>query len=77
MQREAGGGWLQFSVLWSLLLSCWLASNLWQISLVGSQPVASLTWLGLSSAVLYVCYQIIVRRVRRQYAHEIPALQID
>jgi ferrous iron transport protein B len=77
MQREAGGGWLQFSVLWSLLLSYWLASNLWQISLVGSQPVASLTWLGLSSAVLYVCYQIIVRRVRRQYAHEIPALQID
>lgn len=77
MQREAGSGWLHFSVLWSLLLSYWLASNLWQMSLVFTQTAASLTWLGASSLVLYICYQLIVRRVRRQYAHEIPAMQIN
>ncbi len=76
MQKEAGSGWLQFSVLWSLLMSYWLASNLWQLSRVLDQPVFALTWLASSSFVLVVCYQLIVRRVRRQYAHEIPAIQL-
>ncbi len=76
MQKEAGSGWLQFSVLWSLLMSYWLASNLWQLSRVFDQPVFALTWLASSSFVLVVCYQLIVRRVRRQYAHEIPAIQL-
>jgi len=76
MQKEAGGGWLQFSVLWSLLLSYWMASNLWQLSRVLEQPGKALGWLALSTLVLYGCYQIISARVRRQYANEIPVVQL-
>jgi ferrous iron transport protein B len=76
MQKEAGSAWLQFSVIWSLLLSYWLASNLWQMSRVFEQPIMALGWLGCSSLVLYGCYQLIVQRVRRQYAHEIPVIQL-
>lgn len=77
MQKEAGNGWLQFSVMWSLLLSYWLASNLWQLSSVLSTPIYSLGWLVGSTIVLIGSYQLIVNRVRKQYADQIPAINIS
>ncbi len=77
MQKEAGSGWLQFSVMWSLLLSYWLASNLWQMSSVFSTPVYSLGWLVGSTLVLVAAYQLIISRVKKQYADQIPAINIS
>lgn len=76
MQREAGTAWLQFSVIWSLLLSYWLASNLWQLSLLFAQPLYSLCWLMGSTSVLILSYRMICARVRRHYVNEIPAINI-
>ncbi len=76
MQKEAGHGWLQFSVIWSLLLSYWLSSNLWQLSQILTTPLFSLFWLIGSTIALVVSYKLIVRRVRKQYAHEIPVVNL-
>jgi len=77
MQKEAGSAWLQFSVAWSLLLSYWLASNLWQLSLIIKTPAQSLTWLLLSTLVLVLSYRLICHRVKRHYANEIPILNLS
>lgn len=76
MQKEAGSGWLQFSVMWSLLLSYWLASNLWHLSMLLSNPLDTLIWFTASTAILVLAYKLIVRRVKRQYADQIPAINI-
>ena len=76
MQKEAGSAWLQFSVAWSLLLSYWLASNLWHLSLLFESPWSSLGWMFGSTAVLVLSYRAISHRVKRHYANEIPALNI-
>lgn len=77
MQKEAGSAWLQFSVAWSLLLSYWLASNLWQLSLILETPAKSLGWTVLSTTALIVSYRFIRMRVQRHYRNEIPALNIQ
>ena len=76
MQKEAGSGWLQFSVMWSLLLSYWLASNLWHLSMLLSNPLDTLIWFSASTTILVLAYKLIVRRVKRQYADQIPAINI-
>lgn len=76
MQKEAGHGWLQFSIIWSLLLSYWLASNLWQLSQLLITPMFSASWLVLSTLALIASYKLIVRRVRKQYANEIPIVNL-
>ena len=77
MQREAGSAWLQFSVAWSLLLSYWLASNLWHLSLILESPLKSLGWIAASTTVLVFSYRLIRHRVQRHYVNEIPALNIS
>lgn len=76
MHREAGAGWLQFSVVWSLLLSYWLASNLWHLSRLTEAPVDVVVWVAGSSLCLYLCYKLIAQRVRRQYANEIAVVNL-
>ncbi len=77
MQKEAGGVWLKFSMLWSLLLSYWVASNLWQMSKLLETPLYSIFWLLVSSLVLYVTYRVTTRAVRASYAGEIPCVALN
>ncbi len=76
MQKEAGSGWLQFSIAWSLLLSYWLASNLWHLSLLIEAPIKSFGWMVISTLVLIFSYRLIRYRVQRHYRNEIPALNL-
>lgn len=77
MQREAGSGWLRFSLMWSLMLSYWIASNLWQMSQVMAQPAFSLGWLVVSTAILAGAYALIVRRVRDKHLGEIQVVNLS
>lgn len=77
MQREAGQLWLGFSVTWSLLLSYWLASNLWQFSRLLSDPISAGTWIIGSSAVLYCCYELIMRKMRHGLRDQIPVINLQ
>lgn len=76
MQKEAGQVWLGFSVVWSLLLSYWLASNLWHLSLLVSAPLLAGSWIIGSSVVLYLCYRLIMSQMRRGIRDHIPAVNI-
>ncbi|WP_188152291.1 ferrous iron transport protein B [Teredinibacter waterburyi] len=76
MQREAGHVWLGYSVAWSLLLSYWMASVLWHLSLIASEPVAAITWIVGATAVLYGCYVAILYHMKRGIADHIPAMNI-
>ncbi len=76
MQKESSSSWLQFSIAWSLLLSYWLASNLWQMSRLLVDPLGSLGWLVASTAVLVFSYWVICRRVRHHYKNEIPMVNL-
>ncbi len=77
MQKEAGSAWLQFSIAWSLLLSYWLASNLWHLSLVLEAPAKSLSWMVVSTTVLVISFRLIRHRVKRHYSNEIPVLNLQ
>ncbi len=77
MQKEAGSVWLQFSIVWSLLLSYWLASNLWQLSRIFETPLFSITWFMSSSIILALCYFGIIIRVKKYYANEIGAINLS
>lgn len=76
MQKEAGQVWLGFSVVWSLLLSYWLASNLWHLSLLLVNPITAGGWIVGSSLVLYVCYRLIMSQMRRGIQDHIPAINL-
>ena len=76
MQREAGSGWLRFSLIWSLMLSYWIASNLWQLSLILQQPLYSSLWFIGSTLVLALVYWLIVKRVREKHLGEINVINI-
>ena len=76
MQKEAGQVWLGFSVVWSLLLSYWLASNLWHLSLLLVSPIAAGGWIVGSSLVLYLCYRLIMSQMRRGIRDHIPAINL-
>ncbi|WP_394202609.1 ferrous iron transport protein B [Marinagarivorans algicola] len=76
MQKEAGHVWLGFSVVWSLLLSYWLASNLWHIGLLLSRPEVALGWMIGSSAVLLIAYRSIMFYMQRDLKHRIAAVNI-
>nr|WP_221197159.1 ferrous iron transport protein B [Simiduia aestuariiviva] len=76
MQREAGSGWLRFSLAWSLMLSYWIASNLWQLSHLFEQPLFASLWFVLSSAVLALFYSLIVKRVRDKHLGEIQVVNL-
>ncbi|MCK5881288.1 MAG: ferrous iron transport protein B [Sinobacterium sp.] len=76
MQKESSSQWLQFSIAWSLLLSYWLASNLWQMSQVLENPIGSLAWLVGSSVVLAGSYWGICYRVKRHYKDDIPMVNL-
>lgn len=76
MQKEAGQVWLGFSVVWSLLLSYWLASNLWHLSLLLASPIVAGGWIVGSSLVLYLCYRLIMSQMRRGIRDHIPAINV-
>ncbi|MBU2986323.1 ferrous iron transport protein B [Saccharophagus degradans] len=76
MQKEAGQVWLGFSVVWSLLLSYWLASNLWHLSLLVSAPLSASLWIIGSSLVLYICYRLIMAQMKRGIKDHIPAVNL-
>ena len=76
MQREAGSGWLRFSLIWSLMLSYWIASNMWQLSLILQQPIHSSLWFIGSTLVLALVYWLIVKRVREKHLGEINVINI-
>ncbi len=76
MQREAGKVWLGFAIFWSLLLSYWLASFLWHLSLVFVSPVSALLWIVCSSTVLYFSYSFILSQMQKQIVQQIPAVNI-
>lgn len=76
MQREAGHEWLGFSVVWSLLLSYWLASVLWHLSLLTTAPTQAISWIALATAVLYTCYRLIIRHMKRGINDYIPVVNL-
>jgi ferrous iron transport protein B len=76
MQREAGSGWLRFSLIWSLMLSYWIASNLWQLSQLIEQPLFASLWFFASTAVLALVYWLIVRRVKAKHLGEISVVNL-
>jgi len=76
MQKEAGHVWLGFSVLWSLLLSYWLASVLWHLSLMATTPLIAVIWISLSSAILYGSYQFIIHYMKRGISEHIPVVNL-
>lgn len=76
MQREAGKAWLGFSMIWSLLLSYWLAAFLWNISLLLSAPVQAILWITISSAILYTVFRFIIARMKREVSAQIPVLNV-
>ncbi|TVZ37515.1 ferrous iron transport protein B [Alteromonadaceae bacterium 2753L.S.0a.02] len=77
MQKEAGHVWLGFSVLWSLLLSYWLASLLWHLSQLATNPFYAASWIVISSAVLYGSYIWILHRMKRGISDHIPAVNLS
>lgn len=76
MQREAGQVWLGFSVAWSLLLSYWIATNLWHLSLIFTAPVTASLWIVGSSIILYLSYRLILMQMRRGIKDFIPAVNL-
>ncbi len=76
MQKEAGHVWLSYSVIWSLLLSYWLACLLWHLSLLASEPLRALTWIITSSALLYGTYRFIIRHMKKGVAEHIPVTNL-
>ncbi|MCR8921328.1 ferrous iron transport protein B [Dasania sp. GY-MA-18] len=76
MQKEAGQVWLSFSVVWSLLLSYWLATNLWHIALLFSAPLAAGSWIVGSTVLLYVAYRLIMAQMRRGMRDQIPVVNL-
>lgn len=76
MQRESDKGWLAFSMVWSLLLSYWIASNLWHASFLLTAPFASLLWMAASTAVMVGCYQLIMLKMRRSLKDYIPVINL-
>jgi len=76
MQREAGHTWLGYSVIWSLLLSYWLASLLWHIGLLMTNPVGAVAWIVISTALLYGFYCFIIRHMKRGVAEHIPVVNL-
>ncbi|UTA47187.1 ferrous iron transport protein B [Simiduia sp. 21SJ11W-1] len=76
MQREAGSGWLRFSLIWSLMLSYWIASNLWQLSHLLERPIYASLWFVASTAVLALVYSLIVKRVRDKHLGEIQVVNL-
>lgn len=76
MQKEAGQVWLGFSVVWSLLLSYWLASALWHVSLITAAPLAASIWLVASSGILYGFYRLIMAYMKRGLKDYIPVTNL-
>jgi len=76
MQREAGHVWMGFSIIWSLLLSYWLASALWHLCLLASAPVVASSWLALSSLVLYASYRFIIHYMKKGMSEHIPVVNL-
>ncbi|SMF23013.1 ferrous iron transport protein B [Alteromonadaceae bacterium Bs31] len=76
MQREAGHVWLGYSVIWSLFLSYWLASLLWHLSLIAKAPASAITWIVVSSALLYGTYRFIITHMKRGVAEHIPVVNL-
>ena len=76
MQKEAGHVWLTASVLWSLLLSYWLATLLWHLSMFAGNPVAALVWIIGSTAVLYGCYRFIIMYMKKGIEDHIPVVNL-
>lgn len=76
MHREAGNMWLVFSVVWSLLLSYWLASLMWHLSLLVSSPLYAISWIVISTIILYGSYILILHRMKRGMSNQIPAINI-
>ncbi len=76
MQREAGQVWLGFSVAWSLLLSYWLASNLWHASLLTTTPIFASLWIVLSTLGLYALYRWILAYMKRGIKNYIPVTNL-
>ncbi|WP_018275604.1 ferrous iron transport protein B [Teredinibacter turnerae] len=77
MHKEAGHMWLAFSVVWSLLLSYWLASVMWHLSLIASSPVFAIGWIVISTAVLYGSYIWILHRMKRGMSDRIPVVNLS
>ncbi|MDZ7925534.1 MAG: nucleoside recognition domain-containing protein [Marinagarivorans sp.] len=76
MQRESGKSWLIFSMVWSLLLSYWLATNLWHLSFLLSDPVKALVWIAASTGVMIGCYLFIMHKMRQGLKDLIPAVNL-
>ncbi|WP_045855921.1 ferrous iron transport protein B [Teredinibacter purpureus] len=76
MQREAGHVWLGFSVVWSLLLSYWLASVLWHLSLLSRTPVYAIGWIIASSMALYGSYKFIIHYMKKEVQEQIPVVNL-
>ena len=76
MQREAGQVWLGFSIIWSLLLSYWLATALWHLSLLFISPLNSLLWLFASTLILYISFKFIMVRMKRGMSEHIPVINL-
>lgn len=76
MQKEAGQVWLYFSMAWSLLLSFWLASLLWHMSLLLASPLYAGSWIVGSTLILYVCYKLILMRMKKDMSNRIPVMNL-
>lgn len=76
MQKEAGQVWLGFSVVWSLLLSYWLATGLWHISQLTTTPLSASLWLVISTLLLYGIFKFIVSRMKRGMGDHIPVVNL-
>jgi ferrous iron transport protein B len=76
MQKEAGQVWLGFSVAWSLLLSYWLASNLWHLSLLTTTPIAAGVWIAGSTLFLYFGYRFILAWMKQGMKDQIPVVNL-
>lgn len=76
MQREAGKAWLGFSMIWSLLLSYWLAALFWHLGMLASAPMQALLWIAISSVLLFVVFKFITLRMRKEVSAQIPVLNI-
>ncbi len=76
MHRESNKSWLGFSMLWSLLLSYWLAATLWHLSLLATAPLYATSWIVISSVILFAVFHFITARMQRQITQQIPAVNI-
>ena len=76
MQKESSNVWLGFSMVWSLLLSYWLAAILWHISLISTSPLYAIGWIAISSVFLYFIYRFILMRMKGEVAKQIPVVNI-